>query len=121
MTKTILVVDDADVIRLLSKRALKAAGYSVIEANSGSSALALLDGRTVSLAVCDFSMPGMNGIEFVNAVRKLPNYSRLRIIMLSAADMKEIIESGRKAGVDAWMTKPFSPSTLVDAVNKLCP
>ncbi len=120
MAKTILVVDDADIIRLLASRALKAAGYKVIEASSARAALALLDGRSVSLVVCDFSMPEMNGVEFAKSVKKLPKYNRMRIIMLSAADTLEIIESGKNAGVDAWMTKPFKPEVLVDAVNKLC-
>ena len=121
MSKTILVVDDADVIRHLASRALKRAGYEVIEAADGKAALALLNGRTVSLAVCDFSMPVMNGFEFVKLVRAMRHYKNLPIIMLTAADTKDLIEEGRNAGVDAWMTKPFNPSVLVDAVIKLCP
>ena len=120
MAKTILVVDDADVIRHLASRALKSAGYEVIEANDGKAALALLDGRPISGVVCDFSMPVMNGIEFVNVVKTMRNYKNLPVIMLTAADTVELIEKGKNAGVDAWMVKPFNPAVLVDAVNKLC-
>ena len=120
MAKTILVVDDADIIRLIATRALRGAGFEVIEATGGKAALALLDGRSVSMAVCDFSMPLTDGIEFVRAVRALPSYKSMPILMLTTADEKELKMKGKEAGVNAWMTKPFSPSVLLKAVEKLC-
>jgi two-component system chemotaxis response regulator CheY len=120
LAKTILVVDDADVIRLISTRALKAAGYEVIEATNGKAALALLDGRSVSMVVCDFSMPVMDGIEFVKAAKLLPKYIAMPVLMLTTADENELKIEGKAAGVNAWMTKPFNPTLLVEAVNKLC-
>jgi two-component system chemotaxis response regulator CheY len=53
--------------------ALTSVGYEVIDAADGKAALALLDGRTVSMASCDVDMPVLNGIEFVKAVKLLPN------------------------------------------------
>jgi two-component system chemotaxis response regulator CheY len=120
LAKTILVVDDSDIIRLLATRTLRGVGYEVIEAVDGKAALALLDGRSVSMVVTDFSMPVMNGIEFVKAVRALPNYQRMPVLMLTVADEDEVLERGKNAGVDAWMTKPFQPPALVNAVAKLC-
>jgi two-component system chemotaxis response regulator CheY len=121
LTKTILVVDDADITRLLATRALKGAGYEVIEAADGKAALALLNGRSVSMAVCDLNMPVMDGMEFVRAVKTMPQYKLMPIIMLTIADEDEVLAKGKNAGVDAWMTKPFTPAVLVTAVNKLCP
>ena len=120
MAKTILVVDDADIIRLIATRALRSAGYKVIDAVNGKAALDLLDGRLVSMVVCDFSMPVMDGIEFVNAVRKLPNYKTLPVLMLTVADQEEMLAKGKNAGVNAWMTKPFNTAALVKAVDELC-
>ncbi|MCF8209930.1 MAG: response regulator [Rhodoferax sp.] len=120
MSKTILVVDDSDIIRLLAARTLKGAGYQVIEAADGKAALALLDGRSVGMAVCDWSMPVMDGIEFVKAVRHIAAYRHMPILMLTVADEDDLREKGRAAGVDAWMTKPFNPTVLVSAVDKLC-
>ena len=119
--KTILVVDDTDISRFLAKRAIEGAGYKVIEANSAKAALAFLDGRSVSMAVCDFNMPGMDGIEFALAVKKIPDYISMPIMMLTAADDVGIFERGKEAGLKAWMNKPFTPAGLVRAVNKLCP
>ena len=121
MEKKILVVDDADISRMIATRALKAAGYKVLEATNASTALALLDGRDISMVVCDFSMPGMDGIEFVKALKEMPQHKLMPVLMLTAADEQEIRERGKKAGVKAWMTKPFSQPALVEAVNKLCP
>ena len=121
MAKNILVVDDSDITRLIATRALKAAGYKVIEAVNGKAALSLLDARSVSMVVCDLSMPIMDGIAFVKAAKALPNHRLMPVLMLTVADDEEQLEKGRNAGVDAWMTKPFNPSVLVDAVNRLCP
>jgi len=121
VAKTILVVDDSDTSRMIATRALQGAGYKVIEATNGSIALALLDGRNISMAVCDFSMPVMDGIEFVKTLRGIPQYKLMPVMMLTVADEPEILEKGRKAGVNAWMTKPFSFSALIEAVDKLCP
>jgi len=121
LAKTILVVDDSDISRMIATRALQAAGYEILEATNGRTALALLDGRNISMAVCDFNMPVMDGIEFVKALRETRQYKWMPVIMLSVADEQEILEKGKQAGVNAWMTKPFSFSDLVKAVDKLCP
>jgi two-component system chemotaxis response regulator CheY len=121
MAKTILVVDDTDISRFLAKRAIQGAGYEVIEANSAQAALTLLDGRSVSMTVCDFNMPGMDGIEFAQAVKKMPEYMSMPIMMLTVADDQEIRDRGKAAGLKAWMNKPFTPAGLVSAVDKLCP
>ncbi len=120
MAKTILVLDDADITRLIATRALQAAGYEVIEATNAKAALSMLDVRSVSMMVSDLSMPVMVGIEFVKAVRKLPNCKFLPVLMLTAADEDELKQKGKDAGVNAWMTKPFKPNLLVETVNKLC-
>lgn len=120
MAKTVLIVDDADIIRLLASRALKAAGYDVLEALNGIDALALLDSRTVDMVVCDFSMPVMNGIEFVKSIKSSGKHRSKPVLMLTVADEEEIVERAKMAGVNAWMSKPFNPAVLVEAVNKLC-
>ena len=121
MAKTILVVDDSDISRMIATRALKGAGYLVIEAKDGITALELLDGRNISLTVCDLNMPNLDGLEFVTALKGMPQYQFMPVIMLTVADQDEILQRGKSAGVQAWMVKPFSPSQLVNAVNRLCP
>jgi two-component system chemotaxis response regulator CheY len=121
LAKTILVVDDSSSLRLIVKSALIGVGYEVIEAADGKAALALLDGRSVSMAICDVNMPVLNGIEFVKAVKLLPAYKFMPIMMLTTESQDAAREQGKAAGARAWMVKPFAPSQLVKAVDKLCP
>ena len=83
-------------------------------------ALALLDGRKIGMAVCDVNMPRMNGIEFVKAAKALPAYRFLPILMLTTESQESKKDEGRAAGAKAWMLKPFSPASLLNAVSKLC-
>jgi two-component system chemotaxis response regulator CheY len=121
LAKTILVVDDSASLRQVVKMALTSVGYEVIEAVDGKAALALLDGRTVSMAICDVNMPVLNGIEFVKAVKQLPKYKFMPIMMLTTESQEAAREQGKVAGARAWMVKPFAPMQLVKAVDKLCP
>jgi two-component system chemotaxis response regulator CheY len=118
MAKTILIVDDSASLRQVVRMALQGAGHDVIEAGDGKAALALLDGRTVDMAICDINMPVMNGIDFVKAVKERAAYKFMPVLMLTTDKHKE---AGKAAGAKAWMTKPFAPSQLVTAVQKLCP
>ncbi len=120
MAKTILVIDDSTSLRQVVGLALKGAGYEVLEAGDGAAALAMLDGRTVHMAVCDVNMPRMNGIEFVKAAKALPNYRFLPILMLTTENQEAKKEEGKAAGAKAWMVKPFAPASLLNAVSKLC-
>lgn len=121
MAKTILVIDDSTALREVVRMALTGAGYNVLEAGDGEAALALLDGRQVDMAVCDVNMPKMNGIEFVKASKNLPKYKFMPILMLTTESQESKKQEGKAAGAKAWMVKPFSPSTLLNAVSKLCP
>lgn len=120
MAKTILVVDDSASLRQVVKMALGGAGYNVLEAADGKAALALLDGRQISLAVCDVNMPVLNGIEFVKAAKALPAYKFMPIMMLTTETQESKKDEGKAAGARAWMVKPFSSSQLVNAVDKFC-
>jgi two-component system chemotaxis response regulator CheY len=73
------------------------------------------------MAVCDFSMPGMDGIEFAQAVKKMPEYISMPIMMLTVADDQGLRDRGKEVGLKAWMNKPFTFAGLVSAVNILCP
>lgn len=120
MAQTILVIDDSASLRQVVAMALQGAGYEVLQAGDGMAALALLDGRKIGMAVCDVNMPRMNGIEFVKAAKALPAYRFLPILMLTTESQESKKEEGKAAGAKAWMVKPFSPTSLLNAVSKLC-
>ncbi|GAB4406673.1 MAG: response regulator [Rhodoferax sp.] len=120
MAQTILVIDDSASLRQVVAMALQGAGYEVLQAGDGQAGLALLDGRKINMVICDVNMPRMNGIEFVKAAKALPNYRFLPILMLTTESQEAKKEEGKAAGAKAWMVKPFSPQSLLNAVSKLC-
>ena len=120
MSKTILVVDDSGSFRTVVKLALQKAGYSVIEAVDGQDAVGKLTGAKINLIVCDVNMPNMDGLTFLKHVKSLAAYKFTPVIMLTTESQEAKKAEGRSAGAKAWITKPFQPSQLVDAVNKLC-
>ncbi|WP_428510195.1 response regulator [Roseateles sp.] len=120
MSKTILVVDDSGSFRTVVKLALQKAGYSVIEAVDGQDAVGKLTGAKINLIVCDVNMPNMDGLTFLKHVKSQAAYKFTPVIMLTTESQESKKAEGRSAGAKAWITKPFQPSQLVDAVNKLC-
>jgi two-component system, chemotaxis family, chemotaxis protein CheY len=119
MAKTILIVDDSASLRQVVRMSLESNGFNVIDAEDGEKALAHLDGKTVDLIVCDVNMPRMGGIEFVSKAKLKPQYKFTPILMLTTESSEDKKNLGRSAGASAWMVKPFAPSQLLKAAQKL--
>jgi two-component system chemotaxis response regulator CheY len=120
MSKTIMVVDDSGSFRTVVKLALQKAGYAVIEACDGKDACAKLNGQKINLIVCDVNMPQMDGLSFLRHLKTTAQYKFTPVIMLTTESQEAKKAEGRAAGARAWITKPFQPSQLVDAVGRLC-
>ncbi len=120
MSKTVMIVDDSGSFRTVVKLALQKAGYETVEAMDGQDACTKLDGRKLNLIVCDVNMPNMDGLSFLRHVKTTSTYKFTPVIMLTTESQEAKKNEGRAAGARAWITKPFQPSQLVDAVNKLC-
>jgi two-component system, chemotaxis family, chemotaxis protein CheY len=120
MAKTIMIVDDAPSVRRIVGLALRAAGYNVVEAQNGKEACEKLDGRKLDLVICDLNMPIVDGIGFLQSIKANENYRFTPVIMLTTESAAEKKSAARAAGAKAWLTKPFQPSTMLDAVAKFC-
>jgi two-component system, chemotaxis family, chemotaxis protein CheY len=115
MANKILVVDDSLLVRKQVGTALTNAGYAVIEAADGAEALEKLKLHAdVSLVVCDVNMPRMNGIEFLQHVRK-----DVPVVMLTTEGQPEIVQRAKELGAKGWILKPFKPDHLLAAAKKL--
>src|SRR5690348_13120192 len=121
MGKRILVVDDSSSVRTVARMALREKGYEVIEAENGQDGLKLLDAERIHLIISDVNMPMMDGITFLKEIKRHPNYKFTPVIMLTTEAGEDKKQEGRAAGAKAWITKPFQPQLLVDAVAKLMP
>jgi two-component system chemotaxis response regulator CheY len=120
MPKTILIVDDSASLRQVVGLALKGAGYDVVEACDGVDASRRLSGGRLGLIICDVNMPNMDGISFLKHVKAHPQYKFTPVLMLTTESQEAKKLEGKAAGAKAWVTKPFQPSQLLDAVAKLC-
>jgi two-component system, chemotaxis family, chemotaxis protein CheY len=119
MAKTIMIVDDSASMRQVVGIALRDAGYELIEAGDALDALKKLDGTKIHLIISDINMPNMDGISFVREVKQNPKYKFTPIIMLTTEVNQAKKDAAKEAGAKAWVTKPFQPKNLLDAVSKL--
>jgi two-component system, chemotaxis family, chemotaxis protein CheY len=119
MAKKVMIVDDSSSVRTVARMALREKGYEVVEACNGQEALAKLDGERCHLVISDVNMPLMDGITLLKEIKRHPNYKFTPVIMLTTEAGEDKKQEGRAAGAKAWITKPFQPQILVDAVSKL--
>ena len=119
VTKTILLADDEANLRILVRTTLDVAEYLIIEATDGTTALELTRQQRPDLLVLDWMMPGLNGIDVVQALRQDPTTAHIPIIMLSARGQATDQERGRSMGVSTYLVKPFSPLELLRSVQEI--
>ena len=114
--KTVLVVDDEPRIVELARDYLEHAGFGVITAVDGPSALTAVRVRKPDVLVLDLGLPGMDGLDVARAIRR---DSTLPIIMLTARDDELDRVLGLEIGADDYVTKPFSPRELVARIRAI--
>lgn len=112
--KTILVVDDESKILQLARDYLQYAGFTVLTADTGKTALAVVRTEKPNLIVLDLGLPDMDGLDVTRALRKESN---VPIIMLTARGEETDKLIGLELGADDYLTKPFSPKELVARVR----
>jgi len=114
--KTILVVDDELRIVELARDYLEHAGFAVLTAADGPSALMMARTRKPDVMVLDLGLPGMDGLDVARTLRR---ESSLPILMLTARDDELDRVLGLEIGADDYVTKPFSPRELVARVRAI--
>ena len=114
--KTVLVVDDEPRIVELARDYLEHAGFAVITAVDGPSALTAARVRRPDVLVLDLGLPGMDGLDVARAIRR---DSTMPIIMLTARDDELDRVLGLEIGADDYVTKPFSPRELVARIRAI--
>lgn len=118
--RVILVADDEQDLRRLVVRRLQRAGYDVVEAGDGESAWTLAADRRPDVAVLDVRMPGLDGYALTRRIRADEATREMGVILLTASAQEHEEQTGRDAGADRYMHKPFVPADLLGAVEELC-
>ncbi len=116
-----MVIDDSRAMRLILKRIAGQLGFEVSEAANGREAidqLAAMD-TPPELALVDWNMPEMNGLEFVIAVRADPKYKQMTLMMVTTEGEQGQIVRALAAGAHEYVIKPFPPDAIVEKLALL--
>jgi DNA-binding response OmpR family regulator len=113
----VLLVDDDPTFRTLLRLTLPSDGFEVMEAADGAEALHLLDEQAPDVVVLDWNMPERSGGEVLAELRR--RGSEVPVIVLTAERDAEPRAVARQLGADEFLTKPFSPLRLLDAIERL--
>ena len=116
---TILVAEDDPLSAGILIHRLEKEGFEVLHYPDGAEALEGAVSNQISMAILDVKMPGMDGFELLERLRKVPSYYDLPIMMLTSMGREEDISRGFELGADDYMVKPFSPVEVLARVRRL--
>jgi two-component system chemotaxis response regulator CheY len=115
-----LVVDDSRAMRMILTRIMRGVGFDVREAGNGREALAVMaEQPTPDLALVDWSMPEMNGLEFIKAVRSEPAYRHITLMMVTTESEHQQIVRALAAGAHEYVIKPFTEDAIREKLDLL--
>jgi len=115
--RTILVVDDSpDLVEIL-RITLESKGFNVRCAYSGKDLFASLEEQKPDLILLDIMMPQMDGLELLTRLKENSDTASIPVILLTAKVQHEDLLRGYEMGADYYITKPFTPTQVLDAIN----
>lgn len=117
--KRILVVEDEPDFRMALRMRLEANGYVILEAEDGLIGLAMAREQKPDLILLDVMMPKMEGYKVARLLKFDEKHRHIPIVMLTARSQQSDRETGFSIGVDAYLTKPFETSELLETVSRL--
>lgn len=113
----ILVVDDVPAFLENMTMTLEMAGYRVLTAIDGGTALRIMESEPVDLILADISMPGMNGYQLLERVRQNSEWLWIPFVFLTARTLDSDVRYGKELGADDYLTKPIQPEDLLASVQ----
>lgn len=117
MPKKILIADDeVDIVSMLSMR-LKAQGYEILIAPTGPEAIARTLRDKPDLILLDIKMPGLDGYDVIEGLKKLVETSKIPIIFVSALPREEVARKAKELGAEDYIPKPFKSEEVVAKVK----
>lgn len=116
----VMVVDDQTSMRAMIRRTLQDLGFrDVRDKAAAAEALDEIRANRVHLVISDYNMPDMDGLQFLQEVRKDPVIGKTVFIMLTASAEKEIVQKAAAMGVNNYVVKPFTPVALKDKIERV--
>lgn len=115
--KTVLIIEDNDMIRENTAEILELANYKVLTAENGKKGVELALQQKPDIVICDIMMPVMDGYGVLHVFSKNPTLEAVPFIFLSAKTERADIRKGMESGADDYITKPFQESELLSAIE----
>jgi two-component system chemotaxis response regulator CheY len=115
-----LVIDDSRAMRMILRRVLTSSGFDVVEAGDGQQALDVVAaGPIPDVALIDWNMPVMNGLDFVIAVRANKDYRQMTLMMVTTESEHGQIVRALAAGAHEYVLKPFTNEAITEKLSLL--
>ncbi|SFE08654.1 response regulator [Roseivivax sediminis] len=115
---SVMVVDDMSTSRSLILMALEQIGITNIDfCKDGQTALQKIAAKPVHIVISDYNMPGLNGLQLLKALRENKQTSRIGFILVSGKLDKEILSTGKKLGLNNFITKPFDTPQMKNCLQ----
>ena len=113
----ILIVDDAEFLRLRISKMLTESGHEVLEAENGVQAISIYKRESPDIILMDITMPEMDGLTALKEIRSQD--PKAKIVMLTALGQESIVLEAIKSGAKDFVVKPFERDRVMSAINKL--
>jgi two-component system, chemotaxis family, chemotaxis protein CheY len=113
----ILIVDDAEFLRLRISKMLIGDGFEVFEAENGLKAIEAYQANLPDLVLMDVTMPDMDGLTALKHIRKLD--TKAKVIMLTALGQESVVLEAIKSGARDFVVKPFERDRVMNAIRKI--
>ena len=116
-----LIVDDSRTMRMILKKQLSQLGFAeIFEAGDGLEALRVLDGIAApDVALVDWNMPNMTGLDLVTAVRKNAAWNGMKVVMVTTASDVGRVQAALGQGANEYVLKPFTPQMLSEKLTMI--
>lgn len=118
--KKILIVDDESFMRTILNSVLKHIGFSGIsEARDGKSALSMLKANKFDICLCDWEMPGVNGVDLFKEIQGSEELKDLIFVMITSHAEADKVQEAKEVGIKEYITKPFNENVIRKKLVKL--
>jgi two-component system chemotaxis response regulator CheY len=115
-----LIIDDSKAMRKVLGRTMSNMGFEVDEVGNGEEAIVLLEqSSNTGIVLVDWNLPEMSGLDFVKAIRSTEQYDSVRLMMVTSDTDEDQMATAFQAGVDEYVTKPFTADIIRDKVRIL--
>jgi two-component system, chemotaxis family, chemotaxis protein CheY len=117
--KNFMIVDDSSVIRKVARQILEATGFACTEAENGRTALDQCETALPECILLDWNMPVMNGLDFVRALRQMPDGQKPVVVFCTKENDMQHIREAMDAGANEYIMKPFDADVIRSKLEQL--